>query len=95
MLRIADPSQMSCRLALPFDGQTVRSLVVVGSLSKSGETNMLNYQKAYLEDLFLDGVSLDEALHEIGIHNCEQDWDAKFTWSRWMRELDTQGFYSY
>ena len=56
---------------------------------------MLNYQKAYLEDLFLDGVSLDEALHEIGIHNREQDWDAKFTWSRWMRELDTQGFYSY
>lgn len=56
---------------------------------------MLHFQKSFLEDLFLDGLSMDQALAEIGAENGEQWHDAIFTWSRWQRELDTWGFYSY
>lgn len=56
---------------------------------------MLNFQKAYLEDLFLDRVPLHEALTAIGAENVEQEWDARLTWNRWQRELSAWGFITF
>jgi hypothetical protein len=56
---------------------------------------MLNFQKVLLEDCLLDGVSFEEALHEISAQNVEEATDAFFTWRRWEREQELQGFYSF